>query len=213
MNRQGGQLDRSLDLMIISRDGSANAPGDYSKLMLTKLFFESDRNRLCINVTIVDDFSLEDDETFSLLLTSTDNAVVLGVNITSVTIIDDDIVTLELQPSHLIVSESTQQVYVTVELTGSREREVSLMLETTDGSAYSLTGDYMSFSEKLVFPPSSANGSTLSVNIIIIDDLLVEEVEYFTIHASSMDAAINYTGRNSTTFHIEDDDCMFVLNF
>ena len=43
----------------------------------------------CINVTIIDDGALEDDETFTVILTTSDLSVML-VNVTAITIIDND---------------------------------------------------------------------------------------------------------------------------
>ena len=207
---QGGRLNRPLDLTIASSDGSASAPMDYSNLFLTTNFLESVDHRLCVNVTIVDDLLLEDDESFTLLLTSADRAVSMTLNSTTVTILDNDAVTLVLHPSHLAINESSEQVQVTIQLIGGLEREVSFILESADGTASSLTGDYKSFSSRLFFPIGSDNASTITVAIDIVDDLLLEETEYFTVHASSVDGHAHFKpGRDSTTFIIEDDDSMF----
>ena len=212
VTRHGGMLSRPLDLTVTSSDGSASDLKDYSKLLFTIIFSESDGDRLCINVTIIDDLLLENDENFTLLLTSIDSAVSVKLNTTTVTILDDDIVTLALRPMNLTVTETSQQVHITIVLIGSLEREVLLMLESNDGTASSISGDYYSISKRLTFPPSSAASSSLSVNITISNDLLVEEMEYFTVHAFSMDAAAHFIpGRNSTTFYIEDDDCRFLI--
>lgn len=207
VSRQGGMLSRPLNLTITSSNGTASELTDYSKLLLTVPFSESDGDRLCINITIIDDLLLENDEIFTLLLTSTDSAVSVKLNMATVTILDDDVVTLALQPVQLTVAESSQQVQIMVVLRGSLEREVSLMLDSDDGTASSLNKDYKIVSDKLTFPPSSATSSALTVNVTIIDDLLVEGMEYFTLCAVSMDAAAHFIpGRNSTTIHIKDDD-------
>jgi hypothetical protein len=195
-----------LNLTLASSDGTASELKDFSKLLLTIPFSESDGDRLCINVTIIDDLLLENNENFTLLLTSTDSAVSVKLNMTTVTILDDDSVTLALQPMKFTIAESSQQVQITVLLRGSLEREVSLMLESDDGTT-SFDNDYKMLSDKLTFPRSSAASSSLTVNVTIINDLLVEGMEYFTICALSMDAAAHFIpGRNSTTIHIMDDD-------
>ena len=152
---------------------------------------------------------LEDDEKFTILLISTDRASSIKLNTTLVTILDNDVVTLLLQPTFFAINESSQHVEITIQLIGSLERDVSFILESNDGTASSLTGDYNSFSRTLVFPSGSVNGSTLTVNITTIDDLSLEEVEYFTVHAFSMDDSAHFNpGRNTTTLLIEDNDCM-----
>lgn len=206
VSRHGGMLSRPLNLVITSSDGTAREVKDYSKLQLTVPFSESDVDRLCINVTIIDDLLLENDESFTLLLTSADSAASVTRNTTTVTILDDDLVTLTLQPMQLTVTESSEQVQIMVLLRGSLEREVSLRLESEDGTA-SFNKDYKLLSDNLTFPPSNAASSSLSVNITTIDDLLVEGMEYFTVYAVSTDASTRFIlGRNSTTIHIKDDD-------
>lgn len=208
VRRHGGMLSRPLHLVITSSNGTASEIKDYSKLLLTVPFSQSDGNRLCFHVTIIDDLLLEHDENFILLLTSTDSAVSVKLNVTTVTILDDDAVILALQPMQLTVAESSQQVQITVVLRGSLEREVSLMLES-DNKTASINKDYKMLSDKLTFPPNIAASSSYSLNITIIDDLLVEGVEHFTVYAFSMDAAAHFIpGRNSTTVYIEDDDSM-----
>ncbi len=200
-------LSRPLNFTIASSDGTASELKDFSKLLLTTSFSESDEDRLCINVTIIDDLLLENNESFTLLVTSPDSAVSVKLNMTTVTILDDDSVTLAMHPMEFTITERSQQVQITVVLRGSLEREVSLMLESDDGTASSFNKDYKTLSDKLTFPRSSAASSSLTVNVTIVDDLLVEGMEYFTIHALSMDAAAYFIpGRNSTTIHIMDDD-------
>lgn len=214
VSHHGGMLSRPLNLTITSSDRTASELRDYSKLLLTVPFSESDGDRRCINVTIIDDLLLENDESFTLLLTSADSAVSVSQNMTTVTILDDDSVTLALQPVQLTIEENTQLVQITVILRGSLEREVSLMLESKDGTATSVNKDYKMLSDnKLTFPPSSATSSSLTVNVNIINDLLVEEMEYFTINAISMDPEAYFIPeRNFTTIHIQDDDCKLENN-
>ena len=45
---------------------------------------------ICVNITIIDDDIVEDEETFSCVLSSNDSAVVFSPNTSVVTIIDDD---------------------------------------------------------------------------------------------------------------------------
>ena len=49
-----------------------------------------DGNILCINVSIVDDTALEGDETFTVSLTVTSGGTIVGNNMTTITIIDND---------------------------------------------------------------------------------------------------------------------------
>ena len=64
---------------------SVTASSDYTTLT-QEWTFNSGTPRVCVNITLVRDGSNEDSETFSVRLTSTDGAVVLGQNVTTVTI-------------------------------------------------------------------------------------------------------------------------------
>ena len=62
------------------------APSDYTVLTQEQRTFNSRTPRVCVSIALVGDSSNEDSETFSVRLTSTDGAVVLGQNVTTVTI-------------------------------------------------------------------------------------------------------------------------------
>ena len=61
------------------------APNDYTALTQERTF-NSGTPRVCVNILLVGDGHDENSETFSVRLTSTDGAVVLGRNVTTVTI-------------------------------------------------------------------------------------------------------------------------------
>ena len=68
---------------------SSPAPGDYDAAVEI-LIFSASVNRICINVSSVQDDILEEDEDFTLTLTTTDGSVDLNPDEATVTIIDDD---------------------------------------------------------------------------------------------------------------------------
>ena len=65
---------------------SVTASSDYTVLTQEQRTFNSGTPRVCVSITLMTDGSNEDSETFSVRLTSTDGAVVLGRNVTTVTI-------------------------------------------------------------------------------------------------------------------------------
>ena len=65
---------------------SVTAPSDYVALTQEQRTFNSGTPRVCVNIILVGDGSNENSETFSVRLTSTDGPVVLGQNVTTVTI-------------------------------------------------------------------------------------------------------------------------------
>ena len=67
------------------------APGDFSSLV-DQLTFNpgSGLQRDCATITVVSDTTLEDDESFSVVLTTTDPDVIISPNTAFVTITNDD---------------------------------------------------------------------------------------------------------------------------
>ena len=65
------------------------APGDYVAVTEDLTFSASD-TRICRNVTSEDDTILEEDEDFTLTLTTTDGSVTLTPDVVTVTLLDND---------------------------------------------------------------------------------------------------------------------------
>ena len=197
-----------------SSDGSAQAPGDYTSVELTTSFDPSHGHRKCLQLEIVDDWRLEDSEVLSLSLTLTDPSIFLGLVQTSVTILDNDHVTVGLKPTHYTIEESIQQIEVTVELLGDIERDVSVVVESEDGTAFASDGDYIPFLEVLTFSKGSSSGSIRSAIVHVLDDPLVERLEYFTVHLSPVDIGVQIQqSREDATIFIINDDGMFTYEF
>lgn len=204
---QGGKLDRPVDLTLSTRDGTAQANADYNSNLVVTDFLPADNNQKCVDIAVTDDKLVEVNETFVLVLTTVESAISLSPDTAMITIIDNDRVTMALKQSHIIVQESIGELKVFVELTGALQREVTILLESMDGSASSSLGDFTAFSEMLTFPPNSVTGSTITFTIKVEDDHLVEGIQYFTFHATSMDKAVQFEPqRDNATVFIEDND-------
>ena len=184
------RLARFINFTVSTRDGTARAPEDYVPLDLHSSFSPTNGNRKCLQLSVVDDSHLESDETFSLILATTDASIVLGSDQTFVRIFDNDQVTVTVQQSYYVVKEIIGQIEVVVELLGNIERDVSVIVESRDGTAIASSQDYQPVSEVLTFVRGSSSGSTHSVSVHIQDDQLVEPLEFFTIHTFSLDAGV-----------------------
>ena len=68
------------------------AGSDYTAVSTDEVFVpSSDTNAMqCVNITIEDDKALEGDETVIVALTTSDPNVMLKMNVTTITIMDDD---------------------------------------------------------------------------------------------------------------------------
>ena len=65
---------------------------DYTAISSSLTFANNsmDGDMECVSVTIIDDGALELDKTFTVTLTTSDPAVILGNDITTITITDND---------------------------------------------------------------------------------------------------------------------------
>ena len=203
---EGGRLDRPVDITLTTRGGTAQANADYTDVVMTE-FLPADSNLKCVDIAITDDKLVEMNESFALSLSTMESALSLNPDVATVTIIDNDKVTLALSQNHITVQESAGDLRIIVELVGELQREVVILLESMDGTASYLHGDYAGFSEVLTFHPGSKTGSTVSYTATLEDDHAVEELEYFIIHATSLDKQVQFEPqRENTTVYIQDND-------
>ena len=112
-----------------------------------------------------------------------------------------------LQEPVYMVNESDAYVMVCAELTkGVLERSVTVYLSTFDGTAVT-PGDYTSkASYPLTFSAGSPVGITQCANISIIDDLVVEPDQYFTVSLTTTDP-VYITPISLAQVVIDDNDC------
>lgn len=207
---QGGRLDRAVNVTLSTRAGTAQANADYTTDPIKIEFLPTDTinvNLTCVEIAITDDEVVERNESFELFLTTAEPAIILSPNLTTLTIIDNDNVMLALSQSHVTVQENARDLDITVELFGDLQREVVVLLESMDGTASFLRGDYAGFSELLTFHPGSRTGSIVSYTATLEDDHAVEDLEYFVVHATSLDKQVQFEPhRENITVYIEDND-------
>ena len=206
---QSGRLDRAVNVTLSTRAGTAQANADYNTDVVTIEFLPTDSNvnLTCVDIAITDDKVVERNESFALFIFTTESAITLSPNVTTVTIIDNDKITLALSRNHITVQESARDLEIVVELFGDLQREVVILLESMDGTASFLHGDYAGFSELLTFHPGSGRGSIVSYTATLEDDHAVEDLEYFIVHATSLDEQVQFEPhRENITIYIEDND-------
>ena len=89
----------------------------------------------CFNISITDDAIFEQDESFSVAIAATNLAVSLHISRATVTIGDDDHVTVGLQGSEFTANEGSGTLDICCDLIGQLERSVSISLETMPQTA------------------------------------------------------------------------------
>ena len=198
---EGGQVDfavtlagstsRPVSVAYATADGSALSGIDYGPVQGV-LTLAPGEVRRTVPVALVNDAANEPDETFSLALSSVENAV-LAVSSASGTIRDDD-----AEPGLSIVGgtdvEGGSVVFV-VTLAGSSDGAVTVSYATSDGTA-AAGEDYEAVSGMLRFAPGE---SSRTISVSLMDDGRDEPPESFAMTLSSAtNAAIDTATANGT---------------
>ena len=161
------------------------------------------------NIQILEDTLDEDDETFTLMMTSATGGAVIGTpNTVGVTIVDNDpLPTLSI--GDVTVTEGTggsRNAVFTVSLNTASGRTVGVAFAAADGTA-TAPSDYVATNGSLTFP---AGTLTRTITVSIVTDNMFELDEQFSVNLSS---ASNATFADSTaTGLISNDDLQPTLS-
>ena len=192
---------RAVTVEWATADGTAASRADYDTATGT-LTFPAGQTSQTITVETEEDALDEDDETFTVTLSSAVNAAIGDAGATG-TIRDDD-----PEPSLSIgdgsASEGAASMTFEVTLSEVSGREVTVDWATEDGTAVS-GADYDTATGTLTFP---AGQTSQTITVTVRDDTLDEDDETFTVTLSgAVNAAIGDAGATGT---IEDDDAVEV---
>ena len=166
-------------------DDSATSPADYTSLT-SSLSLAPSQTVKTITVTTIDDSDEEDSETFTVTLSSPNNATLVK-HIGYGTITDND-VTSDMGPTLSISDETAEEgndAIFTVTLSQVSTENVTVNYATTDGTATE-PADYVARSDLLTFLP---NETVKTIAVTTIDDDLDERSEVFTMTLSSPSGA------------------------
>ena len=182
--------------------GTATAGDDYTSTRETLTFAPQTQNQT-ISVPVVNDTDDEEDETFTVTLSTPANATIFRATATG-TILDDD---GELSPSlptlsieDAAVSEGAGNAVFTVALSAASDEVVTVAYETSPGTA-TAGDDYTSTRETLTFAPQTRNQT---ISVPVVNDTDDEEDETFTVTLSTPANATIF--RATATGTILDDD-------
>ena len=159
-------------------NGTAVAPGDYTSTSNT-LTIPAGSTTGTISVPIINDTLDENDESFTVNLTSPVNATIAKSQGTGTIVDNDGAPTISI--NDMSQSEGTSPMNFTVTLSNASASAVSVNFSTSNGSAVA-PGDYTSTSNILTIP---AGGTTGTISVSIINDTLSESSETFTVNLSS----------------------------
>ncbi len=205
VNRSGGSTGIvTVDYSTV--DITALGGSDYTISSGTLVFADGEITKT-ITINIIDDLLLEGDEDFGVNLTNVTGGASIGVNAShTVTILDNEIPipgTLSFAVTTTNVAENVLSGSVTLEVvrTGGSNGIVTVDLATSDGTAIAVS-DYLSTTGTLTFADGVLS-QTLS--IVIVDDVIVEASEDFTVTLSNATGGASI-GTNLNTVTILDDD-------
>jgi hypothetical protein len=159
-------------------DGTAIAGADYTATSGTLTFAPGDTSRT-VTVSILGDVLDEANETFTLRLSSAINASVADSSGRGTVTDDDPLPTLAI--NDLTVSEDALTATFTVSLSTVSGRTVTVRYATLNGTAVS-GSDYTSVSGTISF---AAGSTTATVTVPILNDVVTEATEAFSVRLSS----------------------------
>ena len=109
---------------------------DFSFPSNTSLSFIGTNGVECLNITILDDVIVEMNETFSVFLNSSNDAVDIAQNSATVTIIDDDTVSIGWNSSSYVFEEDSHSASVcAIIIDGEIARAVTVLFKTVNDTA------------------------------------------------------------------------------
>ena len=192
--------------------GTASPSGvDYtfaSPETLTFAIGSTNGTTLSATLSPADDLIIEGDETVQLELQGvTGPAVIVAPTAHTVTIIDDDVATLQFDAPTSSVSEGTVSLTVDVRLDTTVGSTLSTGVSVAvnnllSGSATPGGVDFTYSNTTLNFSSGAGNGITLSVTLSPVEDLLVEGPQTVDLGLSSVTGPASLSATNPTTHEV-----------
>ena len=200
--------DATTTVDYATSDGTAIAGEDYAATSSTLMFPANSTSSLTISVSVIDDTVDEDEEeTFTLTLSGAAGAELAGgVNTLRVTgtIVDDDDPQVSVSfatSTHTVAEGATTTIRVV--LSGNPEREVVILLISTDQGGASST-DYSGAPESVTFQAGETEGSFI---FTAVDDDIDDDGESVELTFGILPERVTASSASATTtVTIEDDD-------
>ena len=168
---------RQITVRYATSDGTATSPADYTSTNGT-LTIAAQTSSVTITVPTVNDTIDESDETFTVTLTSPQNATVSDGQ--GAGMITDNDGTPTLSIDDVTVPEGTSAVF-TVTLSHTSSRQITVRYATSDGTAIS-PADYTSTNGTLTI---AAQTSSVTITVPTVNDTIDESDETFTVTLTS----------------------------
>ncbi|MEM8762623.1 MAG: Calx-beta domain-containing protein [Bacteroidota bacterium] len=203
----GGPATNVVDFRIDTADGTATAGSDYTAISNATGVIGVGESSFEVTVTVNGDTTVEDTETFSLVISNARNADIDNSTGTGTITNDDLSVTFSQAAGSALESDGDDLPRILVNGTTTVASSVTL----TVGGTGTIVDDYTLTTPTVVNIPADTYDGTLGTSLAIpglsiVDDSDVEDDETvtFTITTPTGDAIIGVL--NATTYTIENDD-------
>ena len=206
--RLTGNVPGGFTLDYASADGSAVAPGDYTSVSGTLAFTGNDNESYDIIVPIIDDALIEATEAYVVDLSNLSTALI-SINTPQANggITDNDndpSIGIQFDVNNIDVNEDVGTVSLNATLNADVQDEFNIEYNSIDGTAIN-PQDYTSVIGSLTFGGSNSNTQTIEIDII--DDIIIEDTENFQVAISNISTSlVNILANDTATVNIIDND-------
>ncbi|MGL4622287.1 MAG: Calx-beta domain-containing protein, partial [Chroococcidiopsis sp.] len=197
-----GRSSGEVSAIITPTNGTATSTVDYDNTPINVHFANGETTKT-VAIPIVNDTTVESNETINLTLSNPAGGATIGVqNAATLNIMDDDVELAFGAAQFRVNEDGTPIATVTVTRTGRTNGAVSVTVIPTDGTATS-PADY----NNTPIVVSFADGETTqTVAIPIVNDMRVESAETIGLALSNPTGGATIGGQNTATLTIIDDD-------
>ncbi len=185
-----------------TNNGTAAAGSDYDTASGSVNFLPNETSRQVV-VSVHGDVVYENDETFTVDLTSTDNGSITDASGLGTITNDDAVPTFSIDDvTHSEGNSGTTAYTFTITKTGATSINTGVFYETVNGAATAADNDYQAISATQAVFLAAEMSKTITVNVN--GDTAFENDEAFTLHLSSP-AGANIDDADGTGTIVNDD--------
>jgi uncharacterized repeat protein (TIGR01451 family)/uncharacterized delta-60 repeat protein len=198
---RSGDTNLAGSVQYVIQEGTATLNRDFFATNGTLNFAPGETTKT-IPISILNDFTVEADETVFLYLTNASGGVPLGGQITATFFIDNDDTTIQFASQFSTANENSGTAAIEVVRVGVTSATNSVGLITVNGTATNGL-DYTGVTNTVSFGPGE---TSKMVNVPITDDFLFEGNEFLTLVLRNPSTNTILTASNAALL-ILDDEC------
>jgi uncharacterized repeat protein (TIGR01451 family)/uncharacterized repeat protein (TIGR02543 family) len=198
---------KAISVDYTTADGTATTGDDYTAVSTTTLNFTAGITTRTVTIQVAGDELDEDNETFTVDLSSPTNATIADGQGEGAINDDDDPPTVDFDSGSYTVNEDVGVATITVTLSTLSGKTVTVDYATSNGTA-TADSDYTPASSTLIFTPGL---TSQTFTVPIIDDTENEPSETITLTLSLASQA-TIGGNSPATLTVEDNDFTLTWN-